>query len=236
MSNGHDDDDDDDNTVGYCRPPKATRFKKNQSGNPNGGSAKQRARALARQTLGSHAAMVNRVAAEIVTVTKNGKPVKMDTAEAYMRKSVADGLKGNARAHKWVANEFEKARLLEDQSREELIAFFINYQRDARHAIRVAEAIGKEPPLIVPHPDDIIIDIANRTVRIVGPGDDATYKAMQDILAVRNRYADMLPDLQRQYRRARNPSVKEMLVHDMQLVTKRARYINDRLPPRYRGR
>jgi Family of unknown function (DUF5681) len=80
--------------VGYGRPPRHSRFKKGQSGNPSGHrryTETFRARQLAGQEL-------NRK----LTVREDGKTVRMSALQAIMRKSILLAAQGNVAAIKEV--------------------------------------------------------------------------------------------------------------------------------------
>lgn len=64
-------------TVGYKKPPRETRFKKGQSGNPRG-----RPRSISQ----SDATLVAEVLNEMITVTENGKLQKYSLREAIEKK------------------------------------------------------------------------------------------------------------------------------------------------------
>jgi hypothetical protein len=78
--------------VGDKHPPKHSRFRPGQSGNPAGrpkGSANLRTR-------------VTQQLQKLVTVTKNGKPVKMPRAEVIATKLVEASMQGDLKAAKLV--------------------------------------------------------------------------------------------------------------------------------------
>lgn len=76
--------------VGYGKPPRHTRFKKGQSGNPGGGRRKS--------------APPGEIAASLlarkVTVTSNGKKRKITAEEAMYMAQIQKALKGDHRATK----------------------------------------------------------------------------------------------------------------------------------------
>lgn len=80
--------DDENDGVGYRRPPRATRFKKGQSGNPQG--RPRRARNIATEL---------RVALDAkIAVRENGKAVKLSKGAALAKSIVARALNGDMRA------------------------------------------------------------------------------------------------------------------------------------------
>lgn len=95
--------------VGYGRPPKSTRFKKGVSGNPSGRPKK---------LLDFDAALL-REGRTLITVNKNGRPVRVSKHEVVVNQVVLDAMKGTASDRRLYRDAFrqasEKAALLEAQ-------------------------------------------------------------------------------------------------------------------------
>jgi hypothetical protein len=77
-------------SVGYGRPPKATRFAPGRSGNPRG-------RPKGARTIG---AILQGVVRQKITVTENGRTRRVPALEGMLRRLVNDGLRGEAGAMK----------------------------------------------------------------------------------------------------------------------------------------
>lgn len=76
--------------VGYGKPPKDTRFKKGQSGNPKGRPKRSR----------NLTTLIREELERKVVLTENGKQYKMTKAEAMTKRLVAQALSGNMSAMK----------------------------------------------------------------------------------------------------------------------------------------
>ena len=81
-----------DDAVGYRRPPRASRFRPGQSGNPHG-------RPRRSQTL---AAIVARAFGETVEVRENGRPRRMTKLEATVKQLVNKSASGDQRAAQFI--------------------------------------------------------------------------------------------------------------------------------------
>ena len=81
-------DDRDHYVVGYAKPPKHTRFKKGQSGNPKGRPKGSR----------NFATDLDDVLSTKVTVQENGRPREVTAQQATLLQLVAKALKGDVRA------------------------------------------------------------------------------------------------------------------------------------------
>lgn len=78
--------------VGYGKPPKATRFKPGQSGNPKGAKKKV--------AIDDVRIMVEDVLAEPVTLREGGREIKVSRLEAMLRTQRLKALQGDSKAVK----------------------------------------------------------------------------------------------------------------------------------------
>jgi hypothetical protein len=156
--------------VGYAKPPQSTRFKKGQSGNPKG-----RPRKVKPKTKNYNLSQLNAdtfFEQEIfrpIGVIENGKRVEMPVALAMERRYHALGLNGNRLALE---------RSLERLERKERKHFKLKMRRFIRLKKLKAQgeailarchAEGKEPPELIPHPDDIELNDQTYEVNVDGP-------------------------------------------------------------------
>src|SRR4051794_34113838 len=83
--------------IGRGKPPKHTRFKKGESGNPSG-------RPKAQRHQKSLEAIIRDGFFQEVTVTSNGKPTKMPALEAVILRQLGMALTGDVRSAKFVTD------------------------------------------------------------------------------------------------------------------------------------
>jgi hypothetical protein len=88
-----------DSEVGFCRPPKATRFTKGQSGNPAGRPRGRRREAPYEAILG-----------QMVTIREDGTTRRVTAAEAFLLKLTKSGLEGDSAATRASLAAIEHAR------------------------------------------------------------------------------------------------------------------------------
>ncbi|MGE3476427.1 MAG: DUF5681 domain-containing protein [Rhodospirillaceae bacterium] len=93
--------------VGYKKPPKHTRFKPGDSGNPSGRPRKAR----------SSNELLEQVLNEKVTITIRGRQRTVTMKEVLIRQLITDGMKGNQRALKAIFNR-ETERILDEDARQ----------------------------------------------------------------------------------------------------------------------
>jgi len=155
--------------VGFARPPVATRFQKGRSGNPAGRpkGAKSKTTNLGAERMKS---IILAEAYRTITVRDGDRNVTVPMAQAVMRSMAVNAAKGQHRAQRLFAE------LLSATERQ-------NLERDLRNleaAIEYKQAWERELdrrrlnnithlPDPIPHPDHLIVDIRNGTIRVVGP-------------------------------------------------------------------
>lgn len=93
--------------VGYGRPPRQTRFKKGQSGNPKGRP----------KVRGGAEVDVADLRIGLVTITQDGVARKMPAKEVELRKILAKAIKGDMRSIKYLLEQFEKYKAVRPQPR-----------------------------------------------------------------------------------------------------------------------
>lgn len=174
-----------DDEIGYGKPPRYTRFRKGQSGNPKGRPKKK---VIAEEIPDSdYDDAMRRIVNRKMKVTVDGKQQELAAFEAVALKQQADALRGSVTAQREFlrakerldARDMErkkqgeaKAKLQaeeEEQAREQHYHDFVKL-----HALQVkvyddAEANGCDPVPEYPHPDDFRFDHAAKTVTIDGP-------------------------------------------------------------------
>jgi hypothetical protein len=89
MSDGENVESSEENNVGYKRPPRHTRFKKGQSGNPKG---------RPKGHLNLKTDLTNELG-ERIRLNQDGKPVKLTKQQALVKSLVARAIKGDPRAN-----------------------------------------------------------------------------------------------------------------------------------------
>ena len=171
--------------VGYGKPPKATRFKKGQSGNPKGRPRKQGKGNKEKEPLkltfadAPSNSLFEEEVYRPLKLTENGRPVEMTAAQALMQSMFGSALKGNRINQRYLLERIER----EDQeARAAHIARYERYKRlkaEGEERIAQAREKGEEPPALYPHPDDILLEPAEMEVHVLGPTrpeDVAPYK------------------------------------------------------------
>lgn len=155
--------------VGYGKPPKSGQFKKGQSGNPNGRpkGAKNKTTASLRMINNLVIKEANR---EVILQDKDG-PVSISVIQAALRTLGVKAIQGNTQASKVLIAITSKAEAEEFGRREQAVKTATAYKEAKRAEIRAAKGRGEEPPLMLPHPEDIEIKYETLEVIFHGPAD-----------------------------------------------------------------
>jgi hypothetical protein len=159
-------------TVGYGKPPHATRFKKGQSGNPAGRPRKPLDLAPSFEFTES-AELVLQDAMRVVIVREGGKQRKITMEEAILRSLGVAALKGNVRAQNTYLKRVAEARSQQLQEKLELLETLEHLRKFGLKAIADAQRQGLPEPQLFPHPHDIFIDWRTGEYRVEGPRDES---------------------------------------------------------------
>ncbi len=162
---------------------------------------------------------------------REGEKVERTTIErAALRAIALKAAKGDARAYKALADKQVAIDKRQQIVWERWLDTILDYQNCARQQLKLDRKMRKTRPEIIPHPDDIEIDLNNRSVIINGPI-TADQKMAQDFLmSNRSKILPFFEELRfakvdRQFfRQIRN--LKRQMDTVSQLVLKRASKIN----------
>jgi hypothetical protein len=156
--------------VGYASPPKETRFKPGQSGNPRG---RPRGSKNKSQPPGLHEERLKAIlmdeAYRTITVNDGPRQVSVPMAQAVVRSLALNAVKGNQRAQRLftelVGSVERENRRLHDEWLDVATTYKIEWDRELERRKRLG-ITGPEP---LPHPDNVLINYRTGQVEIRGP-------------------------------------------------------------------
>lgn len=156
----------DSSPVGYKSPPRSTRFKPGQSGNPKGRPRKNASTiTLPKAGSGDSAGPLLEIEeafldelARIISVNEAGQAVEMTAKVGLIRAAIVNALKGNAYAQKTMLDhllnlEAQKASTLNDW-----VEAWRKHKARGYETLARIEAGEMGLPAPLPHPDDIILE------------------------------------------------------------------------------
>lgn len=155
--------------IGYGKPPVDQRFKKGKPGNPKGRpkGSKNRPPESTRQLR----QLIVHEAYRDVTVQEKDGPVSMSVAHAAIRSMAIKAAKGSVMAQKLFLSSLSAVENENAREQEELFAFVSDYKRQKLDYIEECKRCGQEPEEMLPHPDDIELDLRAGEVIFHGPID-----------------------------------------------------------------
>ncbi|MDR6306636.1 hypothetical protein GGQ85_004370 [Nitrobacter vulgaris] len=171
----------DEDKVGYRRPPKSSRFKKGQSGNPLGSSRKARMRQC-QQTL-PLVDLVLENSQGLVPIREGDRRSTISMKEALIRREAALAIQGNRLALKAALDRIDKA---EKNKLAEVLDYYTTYRDYKEQYPARAKACrdrGRPPPL--PHPDDLHFNDDTCKLEITGPINYEQLDKLKKILEAR---------------------------------------------------
>lgn len=172
--------------VGYGKPPKDTRLKPGQSGNPRG-----RPKGAKNKRPGLHEERLKDIildeAYRTVAMREGDRNVQIPVAQAVMRAIAVNAAKGNTRSQRLFAQllaDTETSRkMLHDEWLDTVLEYKANWDDELRRRERLGITDLVAP---LPHPDHIIFDPLRGEVRIEGPITKEQHAAYERIRQLRD--------------------------------------------------
>ncbi len=168
--------------IGYKKPPAQHRFQKGQSGNPAGRPRN------AKTTFGGHPldswwqkALLDE-AGKVVPVTINGRRVRRTMGQLALQRAFADAAAGRPTAMRIVAQKMGEVERLQRERWEQDIETMGLLHRRATAELETRLRAGEVDPIVLPHPDDFVVNTETGAVEIVGPTDLNQFKAAMVLL------------------------------------------------------
>ncbi len=155
--------------VGYGKPPKSTQFKKGHSGNPNGRPKGSKNKVKRVQVLDRLKKLFYEEAYRDVTINEKNEAKTMPALQAVFKSLVLNAAQGKVGAQKLLLSHLIP---LEKQDEVEKLEFFEaaqNYKERAYQEIGHCKKQGRPVPDILPHPDEIELNLSTGEAIFHGP-------------------------------------------------------------------
>jgi len=165
------DDDDRDYEVGYGKPPKGTRFKAGQSGNPRGrpkGAKTKKENISARNEARFNKVLLEECYREI-GVRDGDKLIQMPVIQAVVRNQALNAAKGNQRSQRMLTESLKSVEHDVKAEHDEYVKTMIEYKVHWEKVLAYRKEQGIDGERPYPHPDDIHINMATGNIEISGP-------------------------------------------------------------------
>lgn len=216
--------------VGYGKPPKDTRFKAGQSGNPKG-----RPKGSKNKRPGMHEERMKDLildeAYRDITIREGHRSVTIPMAQAVMRSLAVNAAKGQHRSQRLfselLASVESSRKILHDQWLDTAITYKVEWEKELRRREQYGITDLPDP---LPHPDHVKIDMIEGTARVVGPATKEE-KAEYDWFVERlEMFEDELRHLQELRAKTEENWLIEQIDEDIGRVRRLLQIINAKLP------
>jgi len=156
--------------VGYRKPPAKTQFKKGQSGNIKGRpkGAKNKPKDITGKL---HEIVLKETSRTIKIHDGNGSRI-ISLLEATIKSITMKAVKGDYPSQRLLTTLVKDAEKLDAEQLLQAYEIAMSFKLQAQKEIRNAKAMNQPEPLIIPHPEHIIFDVATQRVKILGPLDE----------------------------------------------------------------
>ncbi len=154
--------------VGYAKPPRASRFKPGQSGNPKGRpkGAKNKRAALHEERLKT---IILDEAYRDIKINEGARQVTTSMAKAVIRSIAVNAARGQIRSQKLFTDLLSATERENKARHDECLQAMIEYKTEWERELEHRKAHGVIAPDPIPHPDDIVIDMKTGEAHIHGP-------------------------------------------------------------------
>jgi Family of unknown function (DUF5681) len=182
--------------VGYGKPPKATRFKPGQSGNPGGrpkGSGKPK---ITNDVAGEKwKALVREEAYRPIQIRDGDRLVVLPVMQAGMRSLALNAAKGNQRAQRMLIDLLGAVEGEDRKTREMLFDAVLEYKLHWEEEIALARRNGLPEPSPLPHPDDLIVNPFVGSVVSRGPWTEEEKRLFDWLVPMKQQSEEELDEL-----------------------------------------
>jgi hypothetical protein len=202
--------------VGYCNTPVEHRYKKGQSGNPAGRprGAKNKTFQMPDPATLPTGRMILEEAYRSVQVREGDKLCEIPTIQAVVRSLAVAAMKGNRLSQKTLTETVQREEAAERALRDANFDGARDYIARARAEIEEAKRLGLPEPLLLPHPDDVVLHVRSGSFSTIGPVDEQEKAQVDKLIEDRAGAQAEVTMYAKEYRDATEPGMKEFYLRE----------------------
>ncbi len=197
--------------VGYRKPPKQSKFKKGETGNPRG-RPKRPTHAVPEMYEAGMKAILLQEAYRLVDINEDGKKTRMPLIQVIIRRLGVSAAQGRSRPMRYY---MDLLRSIEEG----------NFSAYARR-----KKLNPSEPDPIPHPDDIVFNSSTGKVELYGPMTKEEQVVWDRIEETEAAIADLEGMLAKDPDNPDNKFIEEDLAHERQVRQLLARAVPDYRP------
>ncbi len=203
--------------VGYAKPPKDTRFKPGQSGNPSGRprGAKNKRPALNEERMKN---LILDEAYRTIKVRDGERQVTIPVAQAVIRSIAVNAAKNRIGAQRLFSELPAAAENSNKALHDAYLETAIEYKTEWEKELRLRKERGIDGPLPIPHPDDIVINMRTGQVVIKGPITPEEKAELDEFIAGRAEIERELARVKRRRSRTKSAAERAELTAEIEKV------------------
>ena len=221
--------------VGYRQPPKEHQFKKGHSGNPKGRPRKRplpetRMKGLAEIKAAEEALKLE--AYRLIPVRDGSRVEEIPAIQALYRAMFLNALKGNRHSQKLMMESLIKVEDQEYARMAEAIDTAIKYKVEWERTLERYREQGIPEPVMLPHPDDVVIDLQKGSFQVLGPATAEEKAALDDLICRRDAVAQEVSKLIEELNSTEDLALRERHLEALKHEQRLLELMNQRLPDR----
>lgn len=210
--------------VGYCKPPKANRFKPGTSGNPRGRPPGSHSRGSKAASYDKMKKMALQEASRSIQIRDGDQLVKMPIYQAAMRSLGLQSAAGKVGSQRLFFELIGDLQQEDRRNAQKLFAEVVDYKREGEAEIIRRHRLGLPELIMIPHPDHLIVEPMTGRVILRGPFDPDEKAIVDRLLEARASQVAKIQELECQ---RRSPGNSEMIACCKRVIE----YIDTRMPP-----